>query len=173
MIPFQLRTKALKSWQENEGLPKLLVCGGRAYSQKDAYILVRDALDKICEHHNWKTPPTVEGNYLYAVKVVSGGAKGIDTAAIDWAIVNWCNFVEFTARWEQHGRAAGAIRNQQMLDEAKPDYVVAFPGGKGTADMVRRAQKVNVPIIKVDAAGNVSYPIPAEDSTQQELPFGN
>jgi hypothetical protein len=37
------------------------------------------------------------------------------------------------------GRAAGPRRNQRMLEDFRPDLVVAFPGGRGTAYMVRRA----------------------------------
>jgi hypothetical protein len=37
-----------------------------------------------------------------------------------------------------------------MLLEGKPDLVVAFPGGKGTADMVRRARKANVPVKEIE-----------------------
>ena len=44
---------------------------------------------------------------------------------------------------------AGHIRNQQMIDEGKPDLVVAFPGGAGTADMIRRAKKHNLKVIEV------------------------
>jgi hypothetical protein len=36
-----------------------------------------------------------------------------------------------------------------MIDEGKPDLVVAFPGGRGTADMVKRAKKANVEVIEV------------------------
>ena len=43
----------------------------------------------------------------------------------------------------------GHIRNQQMIDEGKPDLVVAFKGGTGTADMVRRAKKHNIKVIEV------------------------
>ncbi len=51
------------------------------------------------------------------------------------------------ANWER-GRRGGPLRNQRMLDEAKPDWVVAFPTekSKGTWDMVRRAEKAGVPI---------------------------
>ena len=38
---------------------------------------------------------------------------------------------------------------QQMIDEGKPDLVVAFKGGTGTADMVRRAKKHNIKVIEV------------------------
>ena len=56
----------------------------------------------------------------------------------------------FPADWIRHGRAAGPIRNEQMLREGCPDLVVAFhddPGlGRGTADMVRRALAAGVPV---------------------------
>jgi hypothetical protein len=36
-----------------------------------------------------------------------------------------------------------------MLDEGKPDLVVAFPGGTGTADMVKRAELAGVKVVKL------------------------
>ena len=38
---------------------------------------------------------------------------------------------------------------QIMLDEGKPDLVVAFPGGRGTADMIRKAEGAGVPVVTV------------------------
>jgi hypothetical protein len=58
--------------------------------------------------------------------------------------------VVYPADWAKHGRAASPIRNQQMLDEGRPNLVVAFPGGRGTADMVRRARSAGVEVIEVD-----------------------
>ena len=55
---------------------------------------------------------------------------------------------EYPADWQKHGRAAGPIRNQQMLDEGKPDLVVAFDGGRGTADMIARAEKAGVRVVR-------------------------
>jgi hypothetical protein len=43
---------------------------------------------------------------------------------------------------------AGPIRKQQMLDEGKPDLVVAFPGGRGTAHMVRIARAAGIEVIE-------------------------
>lgn len=51
------------------------------------------------------------------------------------------NRMVFPAHWEQEGRAAGPRRNNRTLG---PDLVVAFPGGKGTADMVARARAKGV-----------------------------
>ena len=49
------------------------------------------------------------------------------------------------------GRKAGPIRNQRMLDEGKPDLVVAFPGGKGTNGMIDLARNAGVRVILVSA----------------------
>jgi hypothetical protein len=55
----------------------------------------------------------------------------------------------FPADWDTHGRAAGPIRNQRMLDVGKPDFVIAFPGGHGTANMVRKAKAAGVQVLEV------------------------
>ena len=53
----------------------------------------------------------------------------------------------YPAEWSKYGKRAGMLRNQRMLDEEKViDLVVAFPGGAGTADMVRRAKLRGIPI---------------------------
>ena len=53
------------------------------------------------------------------------------------------------ADWAKHGRKAGPIRNQRMIDEGRPDLVVAFPGGTGTADMVERARVAGIRVIEI------------------------
>lgn len=92
--------------------------------------------------------------------VIAGGAKGADDLA-----GRWCDRWEFPletwpADWEKHGKAAGPIRNQKMLDrfEGEPDLVLAFVDkpleeSKGTADMVRRARKAGVQVYVVQAMG--------------------
>jgi hypothetical protein len=70
----------------------------------------------------------------------------------------WCRGVprkpyEVTqGEWDELGKKAGPLRNQRMLDEGKPDLVVAFPGGGGTKDMVRRAVKAGVSVHEVNRA---------------------
>jgi hypothetical protein len=54
--------------------------------------------------------------------------------------------VTVPADWQKHGTAAGPIRNKQMIVSGKPDLVLAFPGGRGTADMSRRAEKHGIPL---------------------------
>lgn len=81
--------------------------------------------------------------------VIHGGASGADRLAAEWADLAMREVLRFPADWRTHGRAAGPIRNQQMLDEGQPDLVVAFPGGRGTADCVRRAREAGVRVIEV------------------------
>jgi YspA, cpYpsA-related SLOG family len=84
--------------------------------------------------------------------VIQGGAPGADALAQRWAYIRaprqQITLVTMPADWERHGKAAGPIRNAKMLEE-KPDLVLAFPGGKGTADLVRKAEKAKVEIRKV------------------------
>jgi len=101
-----------------------LVCGGRDYADRER---VREILDDI----HALTPITT---------LVHGAAPGADSLAFEWAIANNIPARSFPADWQKHGKAAGPIRNQQMLDEGRPDIVVAFPGGRGTADMVTRSR---------------------------------
>lgn len=81
--------------------------------------------------------------------VIHGAARGADTLAAQWATFTKTKALAFPADWERHGRAAGAVRNQQMLDEGKPHLVAAFPGGRGTEDMVRRARAQGFPVVQL------------------------
>ena len=80
--------------------------------------------------------------------VIHGGAKGADSIADHEAQTLGIPTEEYPALWSTHGRTAGAIRNQQMLDEANPDAVWAFPtdNSTGTWNMIRKAEKAGLPV---------------------------
>lgn len=80
--------------------------------------------------------------------IIEGGANGADKLGRIWAVFRNRGRVRFAAEWGRYGKAAGAIRNQQMLDEGRPDLVVAFPGGRGTADMIRRARAAGLEVVE-------------------------
>lgn len=123
---------------------KILVCGGRDY---DDWSKVREVLSDICDKHSRFYDP--HDNWLPSdITIITGGASGADDLAATFAMVNWTGYQEFKPDWKKHGRAAGPMRNQKMIDEGKPDLVVAFPGGRGTADMVRRAQAAGIEVIE-------------------------
>lgn len=128
-------------------IPTVLVCGGRDFNDKDQLFLI---LDDMCIRRGWTTEkPAKDSNWLPRVKIIAGAARGADRLAIDWAVINWCQFEEYPAQWNKYGKSAGYKRNQQMLDEGKPDLVVAFEGGKGTAMMVKIAKKAGIEVIEV------------------------
>ena len=72
--------------------------------------------------------------------------------AQEWAEARGVPCEVYLANWAELGRKAGPIRNQQMLDEGRPTLVVAFPGGRGTADMIRRARSAGVEVIEIGEA---------------------
>ncbi len=107
---------------------RLLVCGGRDFDNRHGLFRV---LDGIASRNNVKA-------------IIHGAARGADKLAGEWAKRNLVEELAFPADWERHPKAAGPIRNQQMLDEGKPTHCIAFPGGRGTADMVARAKKAGL-----------------------------
>lgn len=148
---------------------RVLVCGGRDYSDIKK---VRAELEFVreysvfCDSLNAERPD-------YRPTIVHGAARGADALAARIA------FTEFEMPTEAHiadwrgpcrpeckpghrrpnpagGQimpadycpAAGVYRNQEML-ESGVDLVLAFPGGTGTADMVRRARKAGIDVREV------------------------
>lgn len=109
---------------------RILVCGGRDYDDRKALFRALDAL--LAE--------------VPVELVIHGAARGADTLAGQWAIERNIPVMPFPAKWKTFGNAAGPIRNQEMLDDGKPDGVVVFPGGTGTADMKRKAEKAGLRI---------------------------
>lgn len=89
-------------------------------------------------------------------EVISGAGTGVDTYAIEWAQKRGIEYQTFEAQWGKLGKAAGPIRNVQMLNEGRPDLVVVFPGGKGTEHTFNTAKKMRKPIIQVYSNGVMS-----------------
>lgn len=110
---------------------RLLVCGGRSYKDKEMVFRVLDACHA-------KRP--------VALLIHGDCPTGADRFADDWAKARSVKIKSFPADWEKMGRAAGPVRNKQMRDEGRPDGAVAFPGGVGTAGMVKL---LNEHLIKV------------------------
>ena len=107
----------------------ILVCGGRDFSDAAfiSYVMLR----------TFNTGDTL----------IEGGAKGADLLAKRWARLNNIEIKTFEADWDTYGKKAGFIRNTKMLEEGKPDLVVAFPGGRGTDMMVGLAKNAGVEVL--------------------------
>lgn len=125
---------------------RVLICGGRDFNDWETF---RNELEKIAQFRFARHPPDKDDNWLYDVTVIEGGARGADNLAEQWAMINWCPLKEYKADWKKHKLAAGPLRNMQMLTEGRPELVVAFPGGRGTADMVAKARAYGVEVIEV------------------------
>lgn len=110
---------------------RILVCGGRDFNDQT---MVFGILDMISEERVINA-------------VIQGDCPtGADKLARMWAISRNHHLDHFPADWLKHGRAAGPIRNQRMIDEGRPTMGLAFPGGRGTADMVRRLNAAAIPV---------------------------
>src|SRR5215217_4097649 len=109
---------------------RVLICGSRNWFDTAAIIRCLRALP--------------EGS-----TVIHGAAAGADRIAAYYAEALHLDTVAFPADWGRYGRAAGPKRNQQMLDEGRPEQVIAFRRkgpSPGTDDMIRRAQAAGVPV---------------------------
>lgn len=113
---------------------RVLICGGRDFHDELALDTALDAM------------------FLpRGTTLIVGTAPGADTLAESYGLMNGMQVERYPADWRKHGKAAGPIRNQRMLDEGKPALVIAFPGGRGTADMVGRARAAGLPVKEVSA----------------------
>jgi hypothetical protein len=113
---------------------KVLVFGGRDFIDEKFIFRVLDKL------HVEYGPFTC---------LVEGEARGVDTIAKKWAKKCGLKVKKHPANWKLYGKAAGAIRNQEMLDENKIDLAIAFPGGRGTTDMTNRVLKKKILLFQV------------------------
>lgn len=118
---------------------RVLVCGSREWTDTWSIWTFLDGI-------TW--PDEVTGDKTV---LIHGAARGADTLAAEWAMVrlepDQCE--SFPADWEKHGKRAGYIRNRQMLEEGKPDVVLAFRcegESPGTDMMVKLARDAGVPV---------------------------
>jgi hypothetical protein len=135
---------------QNFPVPKysrVLVCGGRDYEN---WQLVFDVLERIAPKF-----------------IVTGGQgkerknRGADHHAESYAKTYIVPHAVVHADWDAFGRSAGPRRNSEMLIlHPTTEWVVAFPGGRGTADMLKKARAAKIPSIVFDYKGDyeVEYP---------------
>lgn len=112
---------------------RVVVTGGRTYQYASRVSAALDAIHAV-------TPITA---------LAHGGAYGADAMAEGWGEAAGVEVVSYAADWVRYGLAAGPMRNRWMLGDFRPDLVVAFPGGPGTAHCVREARKMGIPVQEV------------------------
>lgn len=112
---------------------RVIVCGGRDFKNYEVGFSVLDQIDQ--EH-------------AYISMIVHGNASGADTIASAWVHCNKRQEWPFPAEWSKYGKSAGPRRNKQMLGSGAT-LVIAFPGGKGTRNMVKQALAAGLQVIDV------------------------
>jgi hypothetical protein len=114
-------------------MKKVLVCGSRDWLDREPIRVW------LCKLHDWGFDTLIEGE-----------ARGADTIAREEAEKLGFTVLKFPADWDKYHKAAGPIRNKQMLVEGKPDLVIAFSkdiqNSKGTKNMIQQADSNKPPI---------------------------
>lgn len=112
----------------------------------------------ICGDRNWTDERIIRRLLEHqpsGTVVIEGEGRGADRIAAKAATDLGLAVERYPAQWDQHGRRAGPIRNQQMLDEGRPTVVVGFhediATSKGTTHMLRIALGAGVPTYLFDA----------------------
>lgn len=114
---------------------RVIVCGGRDYWQPGDMNRVMGELND-----SPRGP-------IYAV--IHGNARGADSLAGAWAKRNGVREWPVPAEWSKFGNSAGPRRNKQMLGMGA-SLVVAFPGGRGTKNMVKQARAAGLEVLEVE-----------------------
>lgn len=114
-------------------LDMIVVCGGRNF-RDEAFVFA--VLQKLHDKYHFAT-------------LVHGDCRGVDKFAAHWG-AEFVSVKAMPADWKKHGTGAGSIRNAAML-ALGPDLVVAFEGGAGTANCVRQAKALGIPVFEVSA----------------------
>ncbi len=108
------------------------VCGGRNFDNR--HLLARTMMDLGVDSFD---------------VVVQGGANGADRLAKEWHESNNSGVaITVHANWNHQGKAAGFKRNG-VIAALPLTFLVAFPGGNGTANMVALAKRRGIDVIEV------------------------
>ena len=118
-----------------------LICGGRDFSDVEMFA------------HGMRSLIQIRGGLPR--RVVQGGANGADAMGERWAKSHALESTTVNADWPKYGRSAGPIRNYAML-KIGIDLVVAFPGGRGTANMIIQANHYRVTVVEIKVNENES-----------------
>lgn len=114
---------------------KVIIAGSRNCTN---FELLREKCDKILSKTDMNT-----------VEFISGGCRGVDKLGEQYAKSKGKTPIIYPANWKKYGKAAGPLRNLKMAENAT--HLIAFlePGSKGTASMIKEAEKLNLKIRKI------------------------
>lgn len=117
---------------------KLIIAGSRTIPLETAYLLI-EAL--------FVGPGIIRtGGDLH---IISGCAKGVDEAGIEFAKDNNLLYSEYPANWAEHGKSAGPRRNKEMADVADALLLIWDGESKGSLNMRTQMMKQDKPIYEI------------------------
>lgn len=108
----------------------VIVCGGRDFTDYKFLSSTLDQYDIEC--------------------IIHGFANGADKFSGRWARSRRIPEIIVPAQWTNYQKSAGAIRNSWMIKYTKADTLIAFPGGRGTQNMINQAHKNGLKVIKIE-----------------------
>ncbi|CAM4352371.1 hypothetical protein [Nocardiopsis rhodophaea] len=137
---------SFKAVSDTAAALRIIVTGGRNYNDRDTvhrilaeypgrHTLVNGACKVIDAHGRYHRPRSNE-------------EPGADRLATEYALGCGWDIAYYPPHWRQYGRAAGPVRNRWMVEDGA-DLVIAFPGGSGTAHLVREAEKAGIPVRRI------------------------
>lgn len=117
----------------NELTVYIIIAGGRDFDDYDTLITECDfMLSRLSKTHR--------------IIIVSGGARGADTLALNYANDRGYDVQIMLADWDAHGKSAGYIRNAEMAAVATHCFAFWDHQSKGTKHMIDTARKLNLPV---------------------------
>jgi len=138
-MPFPINVILPPEWMRSIAL----VCGGRDYQRSPDFI---QGMHSAIQHFGYKAVISGSRNPPGLTLPDIHSAFGVDDMAMAYARDYHLPARNFPADWDRFGNAAGPIRNKRMLDEGKPDMILAFPGGRGTRNMIEKGLAAGIPV---------------------------
>lgn len=123
-------------------MPRILITGSRNWTD------TKTVFSEISRYITQTCPMLVDGDGhdVSDVVIVHGACPtGADWLAAEYAEVNFIRAEPHPAKWSTYGRAAGPLRNQEMVDLGA-DVCLAFirPESRGTIDCAKRAEAAGI-----------------------------
>jgi len=110
---------------------RVLICAGRNYADTGC---CRKALDDVQRQRPIRV-------------LIHGGSQFLGGEIESWAREHGADLVRYPANWQVHGKQAERLRNLFMLNDSRPELLLALPGGDDTEELLARARGAGIPVL--------------------------
>ena len=110
---------------------RVLICAGRNYADTGR---CRKALDDVQRQRPIRV-------------LIHGGSQYLGGEIESWAREHGADLVRYPANWQMHGKQAERLRNLFMLNDSRPELLLALPGGDDTEELLARARGAGIPVV--------------------------